>query len=171
MPDFITTYGEESYGVTAESLEEAIKQTAEAIGALVADVTGRQAAEGELEVADEQEPEDEADADAEDEDAEDSEDADEKGRSISGKELFEKMRANPPKGSPTNPAKAIRQYCLQCCKDKASEVALCTADGIQSKPQCMLYAFRFGRNPYRQKRELSEEQLTAVRERFKAHRK
>ena len=60
----------------------------------------------------------------------------------------------------TNPVKAIRAKCLDCCYGSSKEVALCTAE------KCPLYPFRFGRNPYRQKRELTEEQIAAARERF-----
>lgn len=53
----------------------------------------------------------------------------------------------------TNPLKAIREKCLDCCGGNAYEVRVCTAgDG------CSLYPFRFGKNPYRAKRELSDEQ-------------
>ncbi len=61
----------------------------------------------------------------------------------------------------TNPVKVIRAYCLDCCLSSAHEVALCPAS------DCPLWPFRFGKNPYRAKRELSEEQLQAARERMK----
>ena len=61
----------------------------------------------------------------------------------------------------TNPVKAIREYCLECCLNNANEVRECTASG------CPLYAFRMGKNPYRTKRELTEEQLQIARERMK----
>lgn len=61
----------------------------------------------------------------------------------------------------TNPVKAIRAYCLNCCLESAFEVANCTATG------CELYAFRFGKNPYRKKTEYSEEYKAELRERLK----
>lgn len=66
----------------------------------------------------------------------------------------------------TNPVKAIRAFCLECCGDNRNDVRDCTA------PNCALYPFRMGKNPYRTKRELSDEQkekmaniLKAARER------
>lgn len=51
----------------------------------------------------------------------------------------------------TSPLKAIRAKCLDCCFGKANEVKLCEA------VNCPLHPFRFGKNPYRQKREISQE--------------
>jgi hypothetical protein len=61
---------------------------------------------------------------------------------------------------PTNPVKAIRAYCLDCSQT-ASEVAKCVI------PDCPLYPFRMGRNPFRTARVLSEDQKEAARERFR----
>ena len=61
----------------------------------------------------------------------------------------------------TNPAKAIRKHCLDCCCGSAKEVKLCAVT------DCYLYPFRFGKNPYRAKRELTEEQKAAAAERLK----
>ena len=59
----------------------------------------------------------------------------------------------------TNPVKAIREKCLQdCCAGLANEVRDCLC------PSCALYPFRFGKNPYRTKRELSDEQKEKMRE-------
>lgn len=55
----------------------------------------------------------------------------------------------------TNPIKAIRAYCLQCCCGSSNEVQKCTIE------QCALYPFRFGKNPYRVQRDPSEAQLEA----------
>lgn len=52
----------------------------------------------------------------------------------------------------TNPVKAIRAKCLDCCCGSSNEVELCTCTG------CALYPFRRGKNPYRVKPELSEEE-------------
>lgn len=60
----------------------------------------------------------------------------------------------------TNAVKAIREKCLDCCCGSANEVKLC---GIE---KCPLYPFRFGKNPYRKKRELTEEQRQALIERM-----
>lgn len=60
----------------------------------------------------------------------------------------------------TNPVKAIRAKCLDCCCDSAKDVELCPVMG------CALYPFRFGKNPYRAKRELTEEQKQQARERM-----
>lgn len=43
----------------------------------------------------------------------------------------------------TNPVKAIRAHCLQCCCGQVAEVQRCTIEN------CALYPFRFGKNPYR----------------------
>ena len=58
----------------------------------------------------------------------------------------------------TNPVKAIRAFCIDCCGGSSNEVKLCTA------PKCVLYPFRLGKNPYRAKRELTEEQRAAAAE-------
>ena len=52
----------------------------------------------------------------------------------------------------TNPVKAIRAFCLECCGDNRNDVRDCTA------PNCALYPFRLGKNPYRAVRELTEEE-------------
>lgn len=58
----------------------------------------------------------------------------------------------------TNPVKAIRAKCLDCCCGSATEVSLCPC------ADCSLYPFRFGKNPYRTKREYTEEEKEAMRE-------
>ena len=60
----------------------------------------------------------------------------------------------------TNPIKAIRAKCLDCCCGSSNEVKLCTAE------KCPLYPFRFGKNPYRTPRELTEEQKAKMAERL-----
>lgn len=59
-----------------------------------------------------------------------------------------------------SPLKAIRQKCLDCCCGSSNEVKLCTATA------CALYPFREGHNPYKVKREWTEEQKEAQRARF-----
>lgn len=55
-----------------------------------------------------------------------------------------------------NPVKAIREFCLECCGDSSAAVKECTAT-------CPLHPFRLGRNPYRTKREMTEEQREAAK--------
>jgi len=57
--------------------------------------------------------------------------------------------------------KAIRLNCLQCSGGSSNEVKLCAI------PSCPLYPFRFGKNPYREKRNLTPEQKEATAERLK----
>lgn len=59
-----------------------------------------------------------------------------------------------------NPVKVMRVKCLDCCAGSAKEVELCP---IQ---KCPMWAWRFGKNPYRTKREMSEEQKAAAKERL-----
>jgi hypothetical protein len=56
----------------------------------------------------------------------------------------------------TNPVKAIRAFCRECMCGVTTEIANCTA------PECPLYAFRFGKNPYRTKRLMTEAQRSAA---------
>jgi hypothetical protein len=65
----------------------------------------------------------------------------------------------------TNPVKAIREKCLDCCCGSTSEVKDCTVE------RCPLYPYRLGKNPFRQKREMSEEQRKAVGDRLRESRK
>lgn len=46
----------------------------------------------------------------------------------------------------TNPVKAIRAKCLDCCCGSPYEVERCTVE------RCALYPFRMGKNPYRPER-------------------
>lgn len=64
----------------------------------------------------------------------------------------------------TSPIKAIRAKCLDCAST-SNEVRLCEIQG------CPLYAFRFGKNPFRQARILSEEQREAAVKRLAEWRK
>ena len=52
----------------------------------------------------------------------------------------------------TNPVKAIRAYCLECECGSSEEVKRCHIE------KCPLYPFRFGKNPFRTKREYTDEQ-------------
>ena len=60
-----------------------------------------------------------------------------------------------------NPIKAIRQHCLGCSNGSMDEVANCRV------VNCEIYPFRFGKNPYREKRVLTEAQKKAVADRLK----
>ena len=60
----------------------------------------------------------------------------------------------------TNPIKAIRCFCIDCMGGQAREVKDCTA------PNCPLYAFRMGKNPY-PARQFTEEQRQAMAERMR----
>ena len=63
-----------------------------------------------------------------------------------------------------NPVKAIRQKCLDCSGWSYTEVELCPLT------ECSLYPFRFGKNPFRTKRNLTDEQKREIAERFKSAR-
>lgn len=56
-----------------------------------------------------------------------------------------------------NPVKAIRKFCLECCLESAAEVKACPCQG------CALYPFRLGKNPYRAKRQMTDEQKEAAK--------
>lgn len=58
--------------------------------------------------------------------------------------------------------KAIEAKCLDCSNYQSSEVRECPVT------TCPLYAFRFGKNPYKKKREYTDEQLAEMRDRMKA---
>ena len=65
----------------------------------------------------------------------------------------------------TNPVKAIRAFCVDCCGGSSMMVKGCSA------PDCALYPFRLGKNPYRKSRELTEEERQVLRDRLKKVRK
>lgn len=58
-----------------------------------------------------------------------------------------------------SPLKTIRAHCLDC-SGTAHEVELCPC------VSCKLYAYRFGHDPRREKRTLTDEQRQIMRERF-----
>ena len=58
----------------------------------------------------------------------------------------------------TSPLKAIRAKCLDCCCEQLNEVKYCPASN------CPLHPFRFGRNPFRAKRELTDDQKEVLRQ-------
>lgn len=61
----------------------------------------------------------------------------------------------------TNPVKAIREKCLDCCCGSTLEVKEC------SVVKCPIHPFRMGKNPFRQKREMTEEQKKAIGDRLR----
>ncbi len=60
----------------------------------------------------------------------------------------------------TNPIKAIRAKCLDCVCWETQEVKLCEAK------DCPLHPFRMGKNPFRTKREYTDEQKEEMRDRL-----
>ena len=64
----------------------------------------------------------------------------------------------------TSVLKAVKKHCLDCCAYQRDEVKLCPST------RCTLWPFRFGKNPYRKKKEYTEEQLEALRKRMSAGR-
>lgn len=64
-----------------------------------------------------------------------------------------------------NPVKAVREFCLACCGDSPSAVKECTSIN------CALYPFRLGKNPFRAKREMTDDQREAAKTRLAEARK
>lgn len=60
-----------------------------------------------------------------------------------------------------SPLKAIRLKCLDCSYNSSNEVRLCPVT------DCILYPFRFGKNPFRKRKEYSTEELEYLREHMK----
>ena len=65
----------------------------------------------------------------------------------------------------TNPVRAIRAHCMECSNGSSAEVKSCPVY------KCPLHPFRFGKNPYRQRREMTEEQRQVLADRLKEARK
>ena len=61
----------------------------------------------------------------------------------------------------TNPVKAIREKCLDCCYGQKEEVKLCPCT------ECPIYPYRLGKNPYRQRKNLTEEEREVLAHRLK----
>jgi len=59
-----------------------------------------------------------------------------------------------------NPVKVIRAHCIDCSGGSSNEADNCPCEN------CNLWPWRKGKNPYREKRVLTEEQLIAARERI-----
>lgn len=65
----------------------------------------------------------------------------------------------------TNPVKAVREFCVECSGGSTAEVKSCPVY------KCPLYPFRFGKNPYRQRREMTEEEKRVLADRLREARK
>lgn len=63
------------------------------------------------------------------------------------------------------PLQAIKRHCLDCRFGNRKEVVSCEDE------DCNLYPFRFGKNPFRAKRELSEEEKKEMVERLRRREK
>lgn len=63
-----------------------------------------------------------------------------------------------------SPLKAIRAKCLDCSGDYINEVRECPIT------DCPLYPFRMGKNPFRKKREITEEQKAEMVKNLKFYR-
>ncbi len=61
----------------------------------------------------------------------------------------------------TSPLKAIKKKCIECFGGSQAEVKRCTGKS------CPLYPYRFGTNPYRQQKQISDEQRAELVERMK----
>jgi hypothetical protein len=60
-----------------------------------------------------------------------------------------------------NPLRALRGRCLDCCCDNGAEVRKCVS------VDCPSWPFRLGKNPFRAKRQLSDEQKVAMGKRLR----
>lgn len=65
------------------------------------------------------------------------------------------------KKSQRNPVKAIRAKCIDCCgaDDYINRIRNCEIT------KCAIHPFRMGKNPYREKKQLTEEQQAMYKER------
>lgn len=59
-----------------------------------------------------------------------------------------------------SPLKAIREKCVDCCGGNRHEIKICPVKS------CKLWPFRQGKNPFRKKRELTDEQRQAIADRL-----
>lgn len=78
--------------------------------------------------------------------------------------LINELRSKYPgldKKSKGNPLAAIRLFCLECMGGVRAEVDMCTAG------ECPLYNYRLGKNPYHEKRQLSEGYKQQLAERMR----
>lgn len=59
-----------------------------------------------------------------------------------------------------SPLKAIRAKCLDCCCGSSNEVKLCSIE------RCALWPYRTGHDPFRARREYTDEEREKMRERL-----
>ena len=76
--------------------------------------------------------------------------------------MIYKTRSNMETSKPASPGKAIRAKCLDCCCGSSEEVKRCPCE------DCALHPFRFGKNPFRAKREYTAEEKAALAKRLRA---
>lgn len=60
-----------------------------------------------------------------------------------------------------SPLQAIKMKCWDCCGGSSDEARLCTCEDT-----CVLYPFRMGKNPFKEKRVMSDEEKNALRKRL-----
>lgn len=60
----------------------------------------------------------------------------------------------------SSPLKAIKSFCYQCCGYSSQEVKKCTASN------CPLYKYRFGRGKTKSKKEYTDEEREAMKQRM-----
>ena len=77
------------------------------------------------------------------------------------KDAREIANQNISKNSQKNPVKAIRAKCIDCCGAEDYNKRIAECDIVK----CALHPFRMGKNPYRQKKQLTEEQQAMYKER------
>lgn len=75
---------------------------------------------------------------------------------MNSKEYKEKFNAK------KSPLQAIKMKCWDCCGGNSEEVKQCTC-----KDTCVLWPFRLGKNPWKPKRTLTEEEREALVTRLK----
>lgn len=69
----------------------------------------------------------------------------------------------------SNPVKAIRHYCVDVCACGSLQ-AVRDCHGDEMSIPCPLYPFRFGTNPYRAKRAMTDEQKAQMLANLKSKR-
>ena len=79
------------------------------------------------------------------------------------KDAREIANQNISKNSQKNPVKAIRAKCIDCCGAEDYNKRIAECDIVK----CALHPFRMGKNPYRQKKQISEEQKEKFSDRMK----
>ena len=65
----------------------------------------------------------------------------------------------------SNPLHAIREKCIDCCCGGLAEVRECSVE------RCPLHPYRMGKNPFRKRREYTDEERAAISNRLQDSRK